>query len=182
MKKAVFLIILSMAFFANISYADFEKATQSETHSPSATICSDPANSCKDERFGPNDLSFNLAKELKWQNTYYSVEFYAILLMSVKSKPDDGLGSDKACAGYFGEKKRKEIQTFFLKRKVFSSRFGCSHHPVSYTGTNSKYNFLAVFAGNTMKESQKALAEAKATGKFKGANIRKMRVVYDFGD
>jgi hypothetical protein len=37
------------------------------------------------------------------------------------------------------------------------------------------YGFLAVYAGLTMKEAKAWLSEVKATGRFPGANIRKMQ-------
>lgn len=181
-RKAIIFVILSLVFISNRSFAQFETAIKSKIHSPNATVCPNPENPCKDDRSEANDLSFHLANDLKWQNTYYSVEFFAILLKSVKSKPDQRHDSKIKCSGYIGEKERKEVQALFSKKKVFASRFGCTDHMIFYSGTNLQYNFLAVYAEKSKDEAQKTLAEVKAAGKFKGANIRKMQAVYDFGD
>jgi hypothetical protein len=66
----------------------------------------------------------------------------------------------------------------FPKAKVFSMRFSCDddvEENLTYTNVNDKFGFLAVYAGLTMKEAKARLAEVKATGKFAGANIRKMQ-------
>lgn len=182
--KPVLLIAIFLVLLWCIPTLGFEQAPKSETHNPNATVLGDPNAPSSDDRFEPNDLAFRLAdiKQMKWQNAYYSVEFYAVLLKSKKAKPDQGVDSAVPCGGHFKEKERKEVQALFAMRKVFASRFGCTAHPVSYTSTNADYNFLAVYGGTTKDEAQKALAEAKAIAQFKSANLRKMRVVYDFGD
>ncbi len=181
MRRICFTLLVALAT-CSLSLADFEVAPRSETHNPEATICHDPNKPCKDDRFKDYDLAFNLAKKLKWQNAYFSVEFYAVLLKSVKSVPDNGPSGDVECSGFFEEKDRKEAQALFPGKKVFASRFGCFEHAVYYTGTNRDYNFLAVYGGKSRKEAQKTLELAKATGKFGHANLRKMRVGYEFGD
>jgi hypothetical protein len=57
-------------------------------------------------------------------------------------------------------------------------RFFCDDNieeNISYTNVNDKFGFLAVYAGPTMKEAKARLAEVKGTGRFPGANIRKMQ-------
>jgi hypothetical protein len=57
-------------------------------------------------------------------------------------------------------------------------RFQCDDNGeenITYTNVSSKFGFLAVHAGTTVKEARKRLAEVKATGRFQGANIRKMQ-------
>ena len=76
------------------------------------------------------------------------------------------------------EEERLQAQQLFPKAKVFSMRFSCDddvEENLTYTNVNDKFGFLAVYAGLTMKEAKARLAEAKATGKFPGANIRKMQ-------
>ena len=48
---------------------------------------------------------------------------------------------------------------------------------IRYTNVNDKFGFLAVHAGATLNEANKRLAEVKATGRFPGANIRRMQAV-----
>lgn len=182
MKKSFAILIVTMLLWTAAAVAQFQTATDAETHNPKAVVCPDPAKSCDTDRFEPFDMSFDLAKDLKWQNAYYSVEFYAVLLKSMPAKPDDGPGGDKECGDYIKETERKSVQALFPNKKVFASRFGCSSHSVSYTKTNAKFNFLAVYAGKTKQEAQATLQEVKATKKFTGANFREIQVVYDFGD
>ncbi len=149
-----------------------------------AAVCSQPDAICPTggERFDPWDLAFPLPKNLKWQTTYYSAPFFAILLKSVKAEPDDGPGSDKPCAGYIREDERQRVQRLFQDRKVFASRYGCSEFLTGYTNVNAEYNFLAVYGGKTQAEAEKMLARVRATGQFPDANIRKMQALYDNGD
>lgn len=62
-------------------------------------------------------------------------------------------------------------------------RFYCDdsvEENISYTNVNDKFGFLAVYAGRTLQEAKARLAEVKSTGKYAGANIRKMqaRLIY----
>ena len=52
---------------------------------------------------------------------------------------------------------------------------------VFYTGTNEKYNFVAVYAGNNKSEANTVLEQAKQLG-FNDASLRKMQVIVDNGD
>jgi len=47
------------------------------------------------------------------------------------------------------------------------------------SNTNQADDFLAVYAGETKKEASTFLKKVKATGRFKGANLRSMQVVVD---
>ena len=67
----------------------------------------------------------------------------------------------------------------FPERKVFASRFGCARLGQAwYTNTNSDYNFLAVYAGETVQEARQVLQHMHAQG-FHDANVRQMQVVVD---
>lgn len=46
---------------------------------------------------------------------------------------------------------------------------------VYYTNTANDVNFIAVYAGKTLTEAKSFLKTIQATGKFKGANARKMQ-------
>ena len=81
------------------------------------------------------------------------------------------------------EEERLEAQRLFAQAKVFSMRFQCDDNVeenLSYTNVNDKFAFLAVYAGATLKEANARLAEARAAGRFPGANVRRMqaRLVY----
>lgn len=150
----------------------------------SGQVCPDPKQPCNAAKwdFRPWELSFQLPATLVWNRNYQSTQFYAILLTSTRSVPDDGQGGNRDCSGYVTEKTRVNTQGLFPGRKVFASRFGCSGPGVHYTNTNSDYNFMAVYAGRTREEAAKCLAEVAATGRFPGANVRLMSVVLDYGD
>ena len=93
--------------------------------------------------------------------------FYAVILKSVSTTGDN-------CDNYIPEPERIAAQSLFPKQKVFASR--CAEPGnLSYTNTNSNTNFMAVFAGTTQAQANRTLAAVQATGKFPGANIRRMR-------
>jgi hypothetical protein len=76
------------------------------------------------------------------------------------------------------EEERLQAQALFPRSKVFSMRFQCDDNieeNITYTNVDAKFGFLAVHAGTTLEEAKKRLAEVNATGRFPGANIRKMQ-------
>jgi hypothetical protein len=130
----------------------------------------DPANSCTGGDFKPHELCFQTPQDGIARAEFLSESFYAIVLKSAER-----------CT--ITEDERIEVQTLFPRNKVFSMRFQCDddiEENISYTNVNDKFGFLAIYAGRTMKDAKAKLAEVKATGKFPGANIRKMqaRLVY----
>jgi hypothetical protein len=151
-------------------------------------VCGNPSAPCKPPVqtimypiYEARDLTFRLPQELQWQRNYYSAYFYAIILKSRRAINDDGPASEKVCSGYFTEKERIKVQKLFPFNKVFSSRFGCSWQPISYTNVNTQYNFMAIYAGETIDDARILLHRAKTQG-FHDANIRKMQVVLGYGD
>lgn len=130
-------------------------------------------------KFQPHDLSFRLPQTLKWQTNYYSANFYAIILESRQSLPAENV--DAECGGYFSESKRSKAQKQFPGSKVFASRFGCEVLGISYTNVNHKYNFLAVYAGETETAAKDFLKKVKAKG-YASANVRKMQIILSYGD
>jgi hypothetical protein len=48
---------------------------------------------------------------------------------------------------------------------------------VGYTNTSPRAHFMAVYGGMTLAEANRMLARVRATGKFPGANIRRMRAM-----
>jgi len=145
-----------------------------------AFVCPVPDAPCSSQayQFEPYDLSFaNLPEQLQWMTAHNSEHFYAVILKSKKAIYPQNDNDDTECGGFFSEKKRLSVQKLFPARKVFASRHACSM--VWYRNVNREYNFLAVYAGQTMDEAKKVLKKVKATGKFKDANIRKMQVVVD---
>ena len=131
------------------------------------TVCGNPNVTCTSAfTFNPNDLPFRVPQNA----VIYDTElFYAVILRSVPSPPDN-------CDNYIPEPERLDAQNLFPKNKVFTSR--CAEPgQVSYTNTSEKSQFMGVFAGLTLADANRMLATVKATGKFPGANIRRMRAV-----
>ena len=125
----------------------------------------DPAAPCISENFKPHELCFETPTDGVARAEYLSTSFYAVILKTTER-----------CA--VAEEERMEVQTLFPANKVFSARFMCDddiEENISYTNVNDKFGFLAVYAGLTMKEAKARLAQVKATGRFPGANIRKMQ-------
>ena len=125
----------------------------------------DPAKPCSDRSFKPHELCFETPKDHVARAEYLSEPFYAVILKT----------ADRCT---ISEKERLQIQALFPHAKVFSMRFYCDENieeNISYTNVNDKFGFLAVYAGPGSKEPNSRLAEVKATGRFPGANIRRMQ-------
>jgi hypothetical protein len=125
----------------------------------------DPAKACGNT-FKPHELCFETPKDDVARAEFLSEEFYAIILKTAER-----------CS--IPETDRTGVQQLFPRLKVFSTRFGCDddvEENISYTNVNQDYGFIAVYAGKTLKEAKARLVEVKATARFPGANIRKMKV------
>lgn len=127
-------------------------------------VLPDPAKAC--DTFKSHQLCFETPKDGIARAEYRSKPFYAVILKTAER-----------CS--IAEEERLRIQALFPRSKVFSTRFECDDEEefISYTNVNDKFGFLAVYAGATLAEAKKRLAEVNATGQFSGANIRKMQVV-----
>lgn len=128
-------------------------------------VCPDPARPCPG--FKAHDLSFALPAAGAARAEDRSAPFYAVILRTVPR-----------CA--VGERERLAAQAQFPGRKVFATRFECdedAENNVTYTGVDARYGFLAVYAGDSRAQADSALARVRATGRFPGANLRRMRVV-----
>jgi hypothetical protein len=123
----------------------------------------DPRKACKG--FKPHELCFETPRDGVARVEYLSEPFYAVILKT----------TDR-CA--VTEEERLWTQALFPLSKVFSVRLQCDDNieeNITYTNFDSKFGFLAVHAGTTLEEARKRLAEVNATGRFPGANIRKMQ-------
>lgn len=131
-------------------------------------VCPDPAHPCRG--FKPHDLSFVLPRGGVARDEARSDAFYAVILRS-----------GPRCT--IPEAHRVATQALFPGRKVFSQRFECDddvENNVSYTNVAADHAFLAVYAGATRRQAGVTLARVARTGRFPGANIRQMRVVYNY--
>jgi hypothetical protein len=123
----------------------------------------DPKKACPG--FKPHELCFETPKDGIARVEYLSEPFYAVILKTAEP-----------CA--VTEEERLQAQALFPRSKVFSMRFQCDDNieeNISYTNVDARFGFLAVHAGTTLEEARKRLAEVNATGRFPGANIRKMQ-------
>jgi hypothetical protein len=131
-----------------------------------ARICPDPAVRCRTSvEFQPYHLPFAVpADAVIWETE----KFYAVILKSVR---DESRGAD--CNVYVPEAERLAAQELFPHNKVFASR--CTEGgDLFYTDVAEGSQFMAVYAGRTRAEAQAMLARVKATGRYSGANIRRM--------
>ena len=133
------------------------------------SVCGNPTLPCKTSAtFEPYALPFSVPKKA----VIYDTElFYAVILKSVGISEED-------CNVFVSESDRLQTQTLFPDHKVFTSR--CTDAgEMFFTGMNPKHRFMAVYAGTTLAEANRMLAAVKATGKFPGANIRRMRTGFN---
>jgi hypothetical protein len=134
-----------------------------------ASVCGNPKVACKTaSTFQPNDLPFRVPENAVIFDTEL---FYAVVLKSVPAKDED-------CNTFVPETERLAAQLMFADHKVFSSRC-VDVENLFYTNVDPKYRIMAVYAGTTLAESKRMLAAVKATGKFPGAYVRRMRTGFN---
>jgi hypothetical protein len=127
-------------------------------------VCPDPAVTCRTSvKFEPHQLPFRIPAN---SFIFETEQFYAVILKSVRATPDD-------CAVFIPEAERLAAQELFPRHKVFASR---CYDPgeMFYSEVASDQQFMAVYAGRTRAEAARTLARVKATGKYPGANLRRM--------
>ncbi len=131
-------------------------------------VCGNPQIKCRTGsfEFGKHELGYEVPRG---GNVISDSEpFYAVILKTVK------LQNDVNCENAISESERLEIQKVFPRNKVFALK--CSDAgDVFYTNVAENINFIAVFAGRTMTEAKIFLKTIRTTGKYKGANLRKMQ-------
>ena len=134
-----------------------------------ASVCGNPMAPCKTTAtFQPNDLPFRVPKDAVIFDTEL---FYAIILTSVGKSEED-------CDVFVPESERLAAQALFPDHKVFASR--CPDvETLFYSNISPKHRIMAVYAGSTLAEANRLLTAVKATGKFPGANIRRMRTGFN---
>ena len=132
-------------------------------------ICGNPKLPCRtDFTFQPFDLPFRVPNTM----VLYETElFYAVILKSKPAPNDD-------CDIFFSETERLSTQDLFPEKKVFASR--CADpETLFYSNIKRDTRIMAVYAGKTLAEANRTLSEVKATGKFPGAYIRRMRTGFN---
>lgn len=129
-------------------------------------VCPDPRHPCPG--FRDHDLSFVLPRDEVARAEVRSDSFFAVILRS-----------GARCS--ITEADRAPVQAGFPDRKVFAERAMCEddvENNVAYTGVSDSVSFLAVFAGRDRPAADSALAEVQRSGRFPGANLRRMQVVF----
>jgi len=134
-----------------------------------SAICGNPQLRCRTSvEFQPYDLPFRVPKN----SVIFDTElFYVVILKSVAVGDND-------CDTFVPETERLAAQTVFPDHKVFTSR--CVEAPyLFYSNISDKHRIMAVYAGTTLAESNRVLAAVKASGKFPGAYLRRMRTGFN---
>ncbi|MCA1635864.1 MAG: hypothetical protein LC802_19780 [Acidobacteria bacterium] len=134
-----------------------------------AAVCPDPTAPCRTSvKFEPHQMPFRLPENAF---IFETEQFYAIILKSVR-------GAANECMVFIPEVERLAAQQLFPRHKVFASR--CSDPgELFYTDVAPDQQFMAVYAGRTRAEAERMLATVKATGRYGGANLRRMRAGFN---
>lgn len=167
-QKFLRYLACAVAIVAALNFTP-QASAQKRARTRHLSICGNPTKPCPTTAtFESYDLPFRLPKNA----VIYDTElFYAIILKSVGKSADD-------CDLFVPESERQTAQTLFPDHKVFASR--CPDPAtLFYTNVSSNHRIMAVYAGATLTEARRLLDAVKATGKFPGANIRRMRTGYN---
>ena len=171
--QTTFALLLVLALVGALNLA----AAQSHARlhrAPQSSICGNPQLPCKTSvAFAPYDLPFRVPARAVIFDTEL---FYAVILKSVPTKEED-------CTVFVPESERMAAQTLFPRNKVFTNRCSDLGAPevgiLLYTNVDPKFRIMAVYGGATPAESKRVLAAVKATGKFPGAYVRRMRTAFN---
>jgi hypothetical protein len=169
MKRAGFSFILALITVAALTQAASGQSHVSRKRVKRGSVCGNPTVACKTTAtFQPNDLPFRVPEK----SVIFDTElFYAIVLKSVPADEGD-------CNVFVPEAERLEAQGLFPERKVFASRCADIEN-LFYTNVNPKFRIMAIYGGTTLAEANGLLAAVKATGKFSGAYMRRMRTGFN---
>ena len=158
------VIVAAAAFFVFASAADAQRRNVGRL-----TVCGNPNSACRSAAtFEPHDLPFRVpGNAVIWETEL----FYAVVLKSINA-PDEN------CDAHIPESERLAAQALFPERKVFASRC-VEPATLYYTNTRPNTRLMAVYAGPTLVEANRVLAAVKATGKFSGAYVKRMRAGFN---
>ncbi|MFN2499972.1 MAG: hypothetical protein ABR557_12880 [Pyrinomonadaceae bacterium] len=164
-RRRYFSIALLLLLTSAVAAQSHSKARRARA----AAICGNPRITCKTSvTFGPHDLPFRVpANAVIWDTD----PFYAVILKSMPA-------GDGSCDLFIPETERLAAQALFPDHKVFSSRC-VEPGELFYTNVSDNQRIMAVYAGRTLAEAKRVFAKVKATGKFPGANIRRIRTGFN---
>jgi hypothetical protein len=162
MRPSLFLLLCSFIVSLTIS-ATAQRSTNF------GRVCGDPTEACKTrEDFQAFEIPFEYGKGMAISQ---SEMFYAVIVKSVKLKSDE---SD--CETALPESDRLAIQKLFPRNMAFVMRCWEAGQ-TSYTNVADGVSFLGIYAGKTLADANSFLAKLKASGNFKGAAVRRMRIL-----
>ena len=168
------IVVIAVICTGLLTCADAQRRRRSTIH---ATICGNPKIACHTvATFQPNDLPFQVPRNAVIVDTE---PFYAIILQSMAVSLD-------SCDVFIPETDRLAAQAIFPEHKVFTSRctdpenlFYLDLSTRKSTNISETHRIMAVYAGQTLPDANRMLTAVKATGKFSGANIRRMRTGFN---
>lgn len=131
-------------------------------------VCGDPTVKCKtQEGFQPFNLAFDTGRNFVIAE---SEKFYAVIVKSVKIKDFGDCAKPS-----FSEPERLEVQGLFPNNKVFAYNCLEGAGDQYFTGIADHIAFIGVYAGRTLAEANAFLKKVNETGKFPGANIKRLQ-------
>jgi hypothetical protein len=177
MGLRIWVVVVAFGFMAGNAVSDSRAQSHARVSPKQASICGNPMIACRTTAtFQSNDLPFRVPKDAVIIDT---VPFYAIILQSAAAKSD-------RCDDFIPESDRLAAQALFPDHKVFSSR--CTDPENSryedvttrkITNLSDTNRIMAVYAGLSSAESKQFLEKVRATGKFPGANLRRLRTGFN---
>ena len=167
MRKAQVICVVLFVLIGVGAHASAQRRAKSR----GGILCPDPTVACRTSvEFQPYQLPFRVPADAA---IYETEPFYAVVLKSVR---DASKGGD--CNVFVPETERLAAQALFPHNKVFASRCFESGD-LYYTNVAHDRQFMAVYAGHTLAEAKAMLAKVRATGKYPGANLRRMRAGFN---
>jgi hypothetical protein len=166
MRKTVILCVVLLALLAAGA-----ASAQRRVRPRLGAVCGDPTVRCQTSvEFQPYQLPFRIpANAVIWESEH----FYAVILKSVRDESQYG-----NCDLFIPEPEREAAQALFPRNKVFTSR--CMEPgDLFYEGAADDVRFMAVYGGRTRAEGLAVLEKVKATGRFPGANLRRLRTGFN---
>ena len=162
-------VVFSVAVILLLSSAVIAQSHAKTRRASAAAICGNPKVACKTSvTFQPHDLPFRVPANAVILDTEL---FYVVILKSMPAKND-------TCDVFIPETERLAAQALFPDHKVFASRC-VDPGELFYTNISENHRIMAVYAGSTLAEARRVLAAVKATGKFPGANLRRIRTGFN---
>jgi hypothetical protein len=167
--KSMRNMVFSVAVILLLSSAVIAQSHAKTRRASAAAICGNPKVACKTSvTFQPHDLPFRVPANAVILDTE---PFYVVILKSMPAKND-------TCDVFIPETERLAAQALFPDHKVFASRC-VDPGELFYTNISENHRIMAVYAGSTLAEARRVLAAVKATGKFPGANLRRIRTGFN---